>query len=54
MIADVDKIIELNEDRPDVIVSALWLLILTTSVNDKINCELFDKLLVQYLLDPQV
>lgn len=46
LISDVDKLIEANYKNPVVAIQTLWLLILTTSVNDKINATLFDKLLV--------
>ena len=54
LIQDVDRLIEANQKNPVVPLQALWLLILTCTKNNKVNSDLSDKLLVDYLLDPSV
>ena len=54
LIQDVDKLLEANQKNPVVPLQALWLLILTCTKNNKVNSDLSNKLLVDYLLDPTV
>lgn len=51
LIEDIDKLIEVNQDRPSVAITALYVLILNCK-EDKINPDLFNKIVLDYMLSP--